>query len=328
MQIQSTHTFKPNYRATATKQPGNINRTPTSQSPSDTAILNARPATKPSESPSTPLAEARVVTTPETFSSSPKPWKLRLRAGESTGYHTIRETSQGENVLDTSDACALNAPASDIRHMLEGDWTREWWGGSSETEMNQPSDQEISNFDFIPEKRLGLPLARLNISLFKPTKAEVEGTTVYTYSARLNPRSGQNPGDKEGEIVNTGDIDSKMLIHVVERQDGTSVIQLDWNHAKVEPEPAIPGGKIIDKLVNPSRTSGGLGLLNWTKKGFIGIVGGGHNKTMRPEKGQESGFGLMRNRLGGQGDLVHVPVEQADPERASAAVHGTGWNLL
>ena len=239
---------------------------------------------------------------PRFFSTAPLPQSQPLKLGESTGYHAVRQTPDGRHLLDTSDAVRVPASAAQLKKMVEGGkWTEAWWGGSSRTEANPPRPGEISNFDFIPEVRGGVALAQLNISIRPGETTQLsDGRTVTTYEAKLNPRTGTNAGDKAGKIKDTGDLSGDMRIHVVDNKDGTSTFQLDWKGMVVEPRPGVAGGAFIDKVFNPSRHAGGLGISDALSKKFINVVGAGHNDALRPPKDARppSGFLKMFTQLG------------------------------
>lgn len=266
---------------------------------------------------------------PQFFAGAPRPDQQPLELGQATGFHAVREEG-GKHLLDTSDAVCVPAPPEQLRAMIEGNWTEQWWGGTSETEGNAKGPGEVSNFDFIPEKVAGLPLARLNIAIQQPQVSRGEdGSTVWTYRARLQPRSGNNPGDDVGRIKDTGDIQGDMRIHVAARPDGNCVFQLDWRGMEIEPRPAMPFGlgKLIDKMFNPSHATGSV--LDRIGRGFYGVVGGGHNETLRPEPDSTgnkplSGFHYLFAQLNQPGLYRgNVPFKDAHPALAKErGLHG------
>lgn len=262
------------------------------------------------------------------FDTAPRPESQasKLKPGQHTGFHSIREEN-GRFLLDTSDAVRLPVGPDKLKEMVEGgNWTQDWWGGNSTTERNPPGPGEVANFDFVPdtaESQLpgflkkampgiikDTPLAKLNISIKEPEVRDLGGgRSVTTYRAKLNP-AGNNPGDDAGKITDTGDISGDMRIHVVDNGDGTSTFQLDWNGMEVEPKG--PGGTLEPFDASVKSEGFGSGITNKLKKSFIDVVGTGHNDTLRPSEGFDSGFARMAEKLGVADAYQHEAVSFKD----------------
>jgi hypothetical protein len=232
------------------------------------------------------------------FGGMPAPHKLKLKAGEGTGWGQTRiaKNSEGKSirVIDAYHAIRLPASVDDQTFWdvftphdnAQSEATLDkacWWGGSSLTEVVHPTPDGVwKRVQFIPEQEehalkfgVQVPLAKLTMDLEKPKTFEVEGHEYTKIEAHFRPPSvGGN--DKSGTITRPGDIhnlhDGKHAMEVtrVRHPNGESTVLVAWQSMVVQPRPDIYGlkldgiGTALGKAIDPSvvhRESGLTGVI-------------------------------------------------------------------